>query len=108
AIPPLLEPLRLKPGGYSGGLAARVNKKFPEDFGAWLKTVPPHITVQLKGDLASFASPDVAGRVKLDVSEAEIDWFDLRVVLDVADTTLTADEIKLLLNAKGRYVRLAG
>jgi hypothetical protein len=107
-VPPLLEPLRLKPGNYGGGLVARVNKKFPEIFGEWLKTMPPHITVQLKGELASFASPDVAGRVKLDVTEAAIDWFDLRVVLDVADTTLTAEEIKLLLNANGRYVRLAG
>ena len=51
---------------------------------------------------------DVAGRVKLEVTESEIDWFDLRVVLDVADTTLSAGEIKLLLNAKGGYVRLRG
>jgi hypothetical protein len=108
AIPPLLEPLHLKPGGYGGGLATRVNKKFAEVFGAWLETVPPQITVQLKGELASFADASISGRVKLDVSEAEIDWFDLRVVLDVADTTLTTEEIKLLLNAKGRYVRLAG
>src|SRR6185436_1953251 len=33
-------------------------------------------------------------------------WLDLHVVLDVSDATLTPDEIKLLLNAKGRYVRL--
>jgi SNF2 family DNA or RNA helicase len=86
----------------------RVTKKFPEIFSAWLKAVPPHITLQLKGDLASFLSADVAGRVKLEVTEAEIDWFDLRVALDIGDTTLTAEEIQLLLNAKGNYVRLKG
>ncbi|HWX18373.1 MAG TPA: DEAD/DEAH box helicase [Candidatus Binatia bacterium] len=104
----LLEPLNLKPRTYGDGVGLRINNKFGEVFAGWLKTVPPHITVHLQGELASFVSADVAGRVKLDVTEAEIDWFDLRVVLDVADTTLTADEIKLLLNAKGRFVRLAG
>jgi hypothetical protein len=107
-IPPLLEPLGLKPSAYGGGLVTRVTKKFPEVFATWLKTIPPEIQVQLAGDLASFANADVAGSVKLDVTEAEIDWFDLRVILNVSDTTLTGDEIKLLLNARGGYVRLAG
>jgi hypothetical protein len=107
-VPILLEPLNLKPSGIGGGLVARVTKKFPEMFAVWLKSIPPHIKVQLAGDLASFAADVIAGRVKLDVTETEIDWFDLRVVLDVSDTTLTAEEIKLLLNAKGGYVRLAG
>jgi hypothetical protein len=107
-IPLLLGPLGLKPSAYGGGLVTRVTKKFPEVFAAWLKTIPPEIQIQLAGDLASFTNTDVAGSVKLDVTEAEIDWFDLRVVLNVSDTTLTADEIKLLLNARGGYVRLAG
>ena len=108
SVPPLLEPLNLKPSSYGGGLTLRVTKKFPELFAAWLQSVPPHITVKLGGDLASFTTAPVAGRVKLDVTEADIDWFDLRVVLDVSDTTLTPEEIKLLLNAKGAYVRLEG
>ena len=107
-VPSLLEPLNLKSGSYRDGLYVRVSRKFPETFAAWLKGLPPHITVQLKGELASFRGAEVAGRVKLDVTEAEIDWFDLRVGLDVADTTLTKAEIKLLLHAKGRYVRLKG
>jgi hypothetical protein len=108
SVAALLEPLNLKPSSVGGGLAVRVTKKFPELFAAWLKSVPPHITVKLGGDLASFTTAAVAGRVKLDVTEADIDWFDLRVVLDVSDTTLTPQEIKLLLNAKGAYVRLEG
>jgi hypothetical protein len=110
AIPPLVEPLNLKPSRYTYGstLAMRVTRKFAELFAGWLKTVPPDIEVRLDGELASLAKADVAGRVKLDVTESDIDWFDLRVVLDVADTTLTQAEIKLLLNAKGGYVRLAG
>jgi len=107
-IPGLLESLNLKPSTYGEHLATRVTKKFPEVFSNWLKTVPPHIVLKLGGDLASLATPDVAGRVTLDATEAGIDWFDLRVVLDVSDTTLAPEEIKLLLNAKGGYVRLAG
>jgi len=102
----LLDPLGLKPAYNGHGLVLRVTRKFPELFGTWLKSLPPHIEVRLEGELASFASADVAGQVRLEVSETEIDWFDLRVVLQVGDATLTAQEIHLLLNAKGGYVRL--
>ncbi len=88
--------------------ALRVNKAFPEKFAGWLRQVPPAVEVRLEGDLESFASDVVAGRVKLEVEEAGIDWFDLRVLVDVSDLTLTPEEIKLLLNAKGGYVRLTG
>ncbi len=104
----LLEPLNLRPTGYGSDLSVKVTKKFPERFAAWLASLPSHVTIQLSGELESFRTADLAGHVKLEVSEAEIDWFDLRVVLEVADTTLSPEEIKLLLNAKGDYVRLEG
>ncbi len=107
-IPPLFAPLSLRLGGRNDEMSVRVTRKFPEQFTAWLKTIPADIRLQLDGDLASLASPEVAGRVKLEVSENEIDWFDLRVVLDVSDTTLSPEEIKLLLRAKGGFVRLEG
>jgi hypothetical protein len=103
----LLETLNLKPG-HAGGLALRVTKKFPELFTGWIKSLPPEITVHLQGELASLTNAPIAGHVKLEVSEAEIDWFDLRVVLNVSDATLTPQEIKLLLNARGSFVRLKG
>ncbi|HLH53006.1 MAG TPA: DEAD/DEAH box helicase [Verrucomicrobiae bacterium] len=107
-LPSVLEPLGLKPSRYQRGLSMRLTRKFADVFVSWLTTVPSHITVNLEGELASLTSGDVAGRVKLEVTESEIDWFDLQVVLDVADTTLTQAEIKLLLNAKGSFVRLQG
>ncbi len=105
-VPRLLEPLALRWDGYLGGLYLRVTKKFPEVFVPWLKTLPPAITVKLAGDLASLAQDAVSGNVRLDVTETTMDWFDLRVVIDVSDTTLTQEELKLLLNAKGSFVRL--
>jgi hypothetical protein len=107
-VPELLEPMNLKRSGFTGELLCRVTRKFGETFSTWLKSIPTGIEVHLAGDLASFKTPDVAGRVKLDVTETSIDWFDLRVVLDVSDATLTPEEIKLLLNARGAYVRLVG
>src|SRR4029079_12431912 len=91
----LLEPLQLKANLYTGSLTTRVTKKFPELFSLWLQSIPAHVTVHLAGGLASFANANVAGRVKLDVTEAEIDWFDLRVILDVTDTSLSKEEIAL-------------
>ena len=35
-----------------------------------------------------------------------MDWFNLQVIVDVNDVTLTKVEIKLLLDAKGKWVRL--
>lgn len=107
-VTPLLEPLKLRRGPSGLTSVARVTRKFPEMFGAWLKTLPSGVHVFLAGELQSFANADVAGRVSLEVSEKEIDWFDLRVVLNVNDTTLSPSEVKLLLRAKGAYVRLPG
>lgn len=104
----LVEPLGVRPDSDSGSLTVRVSKKFPSVFVPWLKSLPPHIRVSLEGDLGTLTQEAVSGRVRLDVTEAEIDWFDLRVVLDVSDTTLTPEELKLLLDAKGSFVRLKG
>lgn len=105
----LLQKLPLKRlGRENDGLGIKMRREFGNRFGEWLKSVPSHIRVRLEGELESFISGDVAGNLKLDVTEAEIDWFDLKVVLDVSDTTLSPAEIKLLLGAKGGYVRLEG
>ena len=69
--------------------------------------MPPDIELKLEGELASFAEGAIAGTVQLEATEAGTDWFDLRVILNIADTQLTKEEIKLLLSAKGGFVRLA-
>src|SRR5260370_37341386 len=84
----------------------RLTKKTPERFVAWLESLPPEIEVLLDPELATLRDAPVSGNVSLDVDEAGIDWFDLKVALKVSDTTLTPQELKLLLNARGGYVRL--
>ena len=102
----LLEPLAAKWEGYQSQFVVRVTKKFPDLFVTWARTLPLDVKLELIGELASLLDAPMAGSVRLDVAEAGIDWFDLSVVLDVADTTLTPAEIKLLLDARGGFVRL--
>ena len=87
--------------------SAKVTRQFPERFVPWLKSLPLSLDLDLRGELASFLRSEVSGTVKLEVQESGIDWFDLSVIVDVSDTSLTQDEIKILLNARGKWVRLS-
>lgn len=92
-------------------LEQRINgKDWPQRFAEWLAARPDGCNVQLDGELASLADGRVAGRLRLDVEEAQgqIDWFDLRVGLELTDTELSEPEVALLLKASGRWVRLEG
>jgi hypothetical protein len=106
AVPALLEQLRLKWDSYARHWHFKVTRKFAETFTNWLCNVPPEVTVELRGELASFQNDAVSGTVRLSVEESALDWFDLRVVLDVSETELTKQELKLLLDARGKWVRL--
>ena len=104
----LLLPFNARWDGYREQFSFGATRKLPELLTTWLQQRPPGVEVELKGELASLTEDAVVGRVKLDVVERNIDWFDLSVVLDVDDTTLTPAELKLLLNARGGFVRLEG
>ncbi len=107
--PGLLAPLQLRVATYPmQNLWCKVTRAFPETFSNWVKSLPPQIELVLKGELSTLANPEVAGSVRLEVQETQIDWFDLRVILQVEDTSLTPEETRLLLKARGGFVRLAG
>lgn len=91
---------------YDGAHYVRVTKKFPEQFVEWLESLPESIHVILDGELAAFKDRGIAGKMRLQAEENEQDWFDLSVVLDVEDTSLSKEEIDLLLAANGKWVRL--
>ena len=105
-FPALVESLAAKWETYPGRWRIKLNKQFPEAFVRWLEALPPNVEALLDKELATLRDAPLAGSVRLDVEEAGVDWFDLRVVLDVSDTELTPDELKLLLNARGGWVRL--
>ena len=84
----------------------RISRKFAGAFAPFLQALPAETRIELRGELASFQNAAVAGKIRLEASEAEMDWFNLRVIVDVNDATLTKEEIKVLLDAKGSWVRL--
>ncbi len=85
-------------------------RDFPELFLNWRSSLPAELVVEAQGELAGLAGPAV--RAHLDFSalpaagESGRDWFDLTVALRVEDTTLDAEEIALLLKARGKWVQL--
>ena len=85
-------------------------KEWPDQFVAWLERRPAGCVVELDAQLASLRDGKVAGHVQIDIEDSKdgIDWFDLSVALHVNDSTLTQEEINLLLKAKGKWVRLEG
>ena len=91
---------------WGKGLSVAVNKTFPKRFCEWLESLPKDVEVVLEGELAAFNQPATAGSLSLEIEPSGIDWFDLKVELDIADEDLTQEEIDLLLNAKGDWVRL--
>ena len=106
ATPAAVEALRLTWSNYSGQWERQIGKKFPDEFADWLARLPEGIEAELDPLLASFRGAPLKATVKLEVEESGIDWFDLRVVLDVSDTEFTPEELKALLDAKGGFVRL--
>ena len=105
-FPSRLDALGAKWEEYLSTWRVRLTKSFPETFLPWLDSLPPEVEVHLDRQLATLRGEPVAGTVRLDLDEAGVDWFDLKVALTVSDMTLTPEELKLLLNARGGYVRL--
>ncbi len=106
AAPALLETLRVRWQPYQNVWQREIGKNFPALFAEWLAALPEAVVLELDPLLATLRDAPIEAQVKLEVAEAGIDWFDLRVALDVADTTLTAEELRALLDARGGYVRL--
>ena len=86
-------------------------KTFPTDFIAWHATLPPGLDFEASPEIAGLLGPPLRARVEFTAAPAEgatHDWFDLTVALRVEDTTLTPEEIALLLKARGKWVSLPG
>jgi superfamily II DNA or RNA helicase len=86
-----------------------VTKSFPDEFIAWHATLPPGLHVEVSPGLSNLLGPPLRAHVEISAAPATTagrDWFNLTVNLRIADTTLTPDEIALLLKARGKWVSL--
>ena len=93
---------------WAGVWARPVTRAFPEDFLAWHATLPPGLDIETTPELAGFFGAPL--RATMDFSALPAgeghDWFDLTVALRIEDTTLSAEEVDLLLKARGKWVRM--
>ena len=114
AAMPLIHEFNLSPDfdGFQWRRSA-ATKVFPEQFATWIERVRAfRVEVDCAPELAGLVRPADRARVDVAVKSGDegsgIDWFDLEISVRAEDTTLTDEELKLLLKAKGRFVRLPG
>lgn len=100
---------RLTWDGWAESWTRPVANTFPDEFTAWHAALPEGLDVEVSPELATLFGAPLHASVAVDIAAApdsEKDWFDLSVGLTIADTTLSPDEIALLLKARGKWVNL--
>lgn len=105
-IPGLLEEMGFSYDPQVGAFKARVTRQFPEKFAEWAKQLPKELTVNMDDKLKTLLADPVAAAVRFEVVNQEIDWFDLRIVIDVEGVQLSKEQIRALVAARGGYVRM--
>jgi len=84
----------------------RMTRNFPDLFVRWAKSLPPSIRLDLDPALRTLLEDPVQAAFGLKLEAAGTDWFDLAIEVDVGTLELSPEELRLLLNARGGYVRL--
>ena len=110
-LPALLDPLNLAWDPVNRRFKVKLTKAFPDKFFEWVKTLPEGVTAQMDDVLSSIMADPHQASVKFDVKPAAekgaIDWFDLKVVLEVPGADLSSDDLRALVEARGGFVRLS-
>ncbi len=107
AVPEQLAELGLTWDATGHFFKIRLTKAFPDRFVKWLDGLPPSVAVELDGDLKTLRADPVKASVKFEITEAgEIDWFDLKVLVEVEGMDLTRQQIRDLVDARGGFVRM--
>jgi superfamily II DNA or RNA helicase len=86
----------------------RLTRDGLEDLLAWHDALPPGVQVAADTELQEIFRPSIRATIDFDLLESAShrDWFDLSLALRTEDSTLTPQELNLLLKAKGRLVQL--
>ncbi len=83
----------------------RVTRTFPKKFSDWATALPSEIRLEPDELVASLLSDPVKASLRFEVVSEEIDWFDLKVVVEVEGHDLSAEEMRALVAARGDFVR---
>jgi SNF2 family DNA or RNA helicase len=105
-VPSLLDEMGLTYDEKLLSFKSRITKQFPEKFAEWIKAMPESVTLDIDLRLKSILNDPVTAAVRFEVINQEIDWFDLRIVIDVEGVNLSKAQIRQLVAARGGYVRM--
>ena len=105
-VPRLLDEMGLTYDEKLVSFKSRITKQFPEKFAEWIKAMPESVELDIDLRLKSILSDPVTAAVRFEVINQEIDWFDLRIVIDVEGVNLSKAQIRQLVAARGGYVRM--
>ncbi len=102
----LLRQAGFSPEPYRPGWSLKLSRDYPELMRGVLDSLATCAKLRLCPELTSLREGQLAGSLRLEATEAGPDWFDLQVVVRVEDTSLTPDELKALVAARGKWLRL--
>jgi len=105
-MPLLLEEMSLV---FDVGLQAhktRITKLLPERFVEWVEQLPSGIQIEADELVQSLLADPVSATIRFEVDQQDIDWFDLRIVVNVEGADLSQEQIRALVAARGGFVRL--
>ncbi|MEK7952155.1 DEAD/DEAH box helicase [Luteolibacter soli] len=105
-VPGLLDEMGLTYDEKLLSFKSRITKQFPEKFAEWIKAMPESVELDIDLRLKSILNDPVTAAVRFEVINQEIDWFDLRIVIDVEGVNLSKAQIRQLVAARGGYVRM--
>ena len=105
-VPAILDEMGLSYDEKLLSFKSRITKQFPEKFSEWIKAMPENIELDIDLRLRSILADPVTAAVRFEVVGQDIDWFDLRIVIDVQGANLSKTQIRQLVAARGGYVRM--
>jgi len=105
-VPAILDEMGLTFDEKLNSFKSRITKQFPEKFAEWINAMPKDIDLDIDLRLKSILSDPVTAAVRFEVIGQDIDWFDLRIVIDVQGVNLSKAQIRQLVAARGGYVRM--
>ncbi|RYG30929.1 ATP-dependent helicase, partial [bacterium] len=105
-VPSILDEMGLTYDEKLLSFKSRITKQFPEKFAEWIKAMPENVDLDIDLRLKSILADPVTAAVRFEVVGQDIDWFDLRIVIDVQGVNLSKAQIRQLVAARGGYVRM--
>lgn len=105
-FPAALEPLGLSWDPARKCFKTRLTRAFPERFVQWYQEMSGGLDIETDEHLNTLLADPVKATVTFEVVASEIDWFDLKIAVNVEGLNLSMNEIRSLVAARGGFVRM--